>query len=517
MKYVINIGLAICALFCFLQNSYAQQLPVYNQYPIYGYLYNPSLSGVESYSTVYAVHRTQWINMPDSPVSSALAFDMPIANQNMGVGAVLSIDRTHVISKFGAAASYAYHIPFSNEIEHKLSLGVMAGIQSQRFNASSALIEDIGDQALFDDDISSVTVDFSLGVNYRNKGLDIGISVPQVMGNSFQYNPSVDNPSKFKLSQHIFGTASYRFEINEDFSVKPVVMARFIPNLPLQVDINVLGSWKKLLSLGVGYRTNNAGGAGVYGLLGVNISDFGIYYSYETIANSEDRGSLGSSHEVSVSYRFGMKKKNDEVEKMRSEIAALNKEFEETAGEINVLDSLASAKVEEALVDIKTDVKATKDGVEELKNKLENLESRMDTLKMGGTTVVVNPDGTTSTTINSSSVKYEKIGTVQFDKGSFVLTPSAQSELQVLADLMKSSDYITIHLQGNASVEGTSESNMTLSVKRAAAVRDYLEQQQVDSDKIVLLPYGEENLSGLPQETESGKANTRRVDIFILK
>lgn len=514
MKYFIHIGLVICALFCFSQNGYSQQLPVNNQYSFYGYLQNPALSGVESYSTIHAAHRTQWTNMPDSPVSSALAFDMPIVNQNMGVGAILSLNQTHVISKFSAATSYAYHIPFSKDIEHKLSLGIMAGIQSQRFDASSSFIQDIGDEALFDDDISSVAVDFSVGLNYRNKGLNIGISAPQIMANSFQYNPSNENPNKFKLARHMFGVVSYHFDINDDFSVKPVVLVRFIPNLPFQADINVLGSWKKLLSLGAGYRTNNAGGAGIYGLLGVNVSNFGIHYSYETIMNSSDRGSLGSSHEISVSFRFGKKENTDDMERMRAEIEALNREFEETAGEIEDLDSLASAKVEEALADVKTDVKETKDGVNDLKDKIERLENRVDTLQMGKT-VVVNPDGTT--TIETTPVKYQKIGTVLFDQGSYVLNPTAKSELQALANVMKTSNYITIHLQANASVEGSSESNMTLSVKRAATVRDYLKTQNVDSERIVLLPYGEENLSGFSQETEAAKASTRRVDIFILK
>lgn len=514
MKYVKNIGLVICIFFCVIQRIDAQQLPVYNQYPFYGYLYNPSLSGIESYGIISAIHRTQWINMPDSPISSALMFEMPVADQNMGVGAALSLDRTHVISKFGAVASYAYHIPFSSEIDHKLSLGVMAGIQNQRFDTTSELIEDIGDAALFDGSVNSVTVDFSLGLNYRNKGLDVGVSVPQVMANSFKYSPSANNSSEFKLARHIFGIASYRFNLGTDFSLKPIVMVRFIPDLPLQVDINALASWKELLSLGVGYRTNNIGGAGIYGLLGINISNFGINYSYETIVNNADRNSLGSSHEISVSYRFGTKKKNDDIAKMKAEIELMNKEFKQTEAEINTLDSLASVKVEEALVEIKTNVKETKDGVEQLEDKLKALENRIDTIQNQGK-IVVREDGTT--VVKSSSVQYEKIGTIKFDQGSHTLTPTAQSELQVLADLMKKSDYITIHLQGNASIEGSSELNMTLSVKRAAAVRDYLEKQVIDPDRIVLLPYGEENLSGLPQETEADKANTRRVDIFILR
>jgi type IX secretion system PorP/SprF family membrane protein len=504
----------VFALFCFIQSGVAQQLPVYNQYTFYGYLYNPALSGVESYSTVHAAHRTQWTSMPDSPISSALAFDMPIIGQNMGVGAMLTLDRTHVISKLGATASYAYHLPFSGEVDHKLSLGVAAGIQSQRFDALTALVQNMGDEALFDENISSVAVDFSVGLNYRNKGLDIGIAAPQIMANSFIYNPSSTESTNFKLARHMFGVASYQFDIGEDFSVKPVVMIRYIPDLPMQGDINVIGSWKGLVSLGAGYRTNNAGGAGIYGLLGFNISGFGIHYSYETVMNSEDRGSLGSSHEISVSYRFATKKKEDDMKKLRAEIEALNKEYETAAEEISVLDSLTSAKMDEALTDVKKDVKDTKDGMDEIKDKLESLEGRIDTLQMGGT-VVVQPDGTTI--VKPSSVKYEKIGSVQFDKGSHSLSPEAQSELQVLADMMKTSDYITIHLQSNASVEGSSESNMALSVKRAAAVRDFLEKQMVDPDRVVLLPYGEENLSGLPQETEEGKSITRRVDIFILK
>src|SRR5512137_2244083 len=68
-----NIFLVI-ALSLSCNVSFAQQVPMYSQYIMNGFLVNPSIAGRDGYTTVNLTVREQWVGMQDAPSTYAASF-----------------------------------------------------------------------------------------------------------------------------------------------------------------------------------------------------------------------------------------------------------------------------------------------------------------------------------------------------------------------------------------------------------------------------------------------------------
>jgi outer membrane protein OmpA-like peptidoglycan-associated protein len=73
-----------------------------------------------------------------------------------------------------------------------------------------------------------------------------------------------------------------------------------------------------------------------------------------------------------------------------------------------------------------------------------------------------------------------------------------------------------IRVEGHTDSEGSSESNLDLSRRRAETVREFLVAQGVDSDRLQALGFGEDRPIG-DNETAEGRAENRRVEFVIAK
>jgi outer membrane protein OmpA-like peptidoglycan-associated protein len=106
-------------------------------------------------------------------------------------------------------------------------------------------------------------------------------------------------------------------------------------------------------------------------------------------------------------------------------------------------------------------------------------------------------------------------GTVMFRHDEATLLPQARARLDRVADALKQMPADRkIVIEGHADALGTDEYNRRLSEDRAQAVRSYLLQRGVASDRVVAVGRGE-NQPIAPNQTAEGRANNRRVEIVI--
>jgi OOP family OmpA-OmpF porin len=87
--------------------------------------------------------------------------------------------------------------------------------------------------------------------------------------------------------------------------------------------------------------------------------------------------------------------------------------------------------------------------------------------------------------------------------------------LDDVADGLKKHPRLKVELQGHTDSKGPDAYNLTLSQKRADAVRNYLLKDGVPSTQITAKGYGE----GQPiadNSTEDGRAKNRRVVMFVI-
>jgi outer membrane protein OmpA-like peptidoglycan-associated protein len=103
-----------------------------------------------------------------------------------------------------------------------------------------------------------------------------------------------------------------------------------------------------------------------------------------------------------------------------------------------------------------------------------------------------------------------------FDTGKTSLKPGAKATLKRIAlELTKSGD-LHVAVEGHTDSVGSEETNMALSEKRAAAVKDYLTAQGVPADRISSSGKGEAEPVA-SNKTAAGRQQNRRVELIITR
>ena len=103
---------------------------------------------------------------------------------------------------------------------------------------------------------------------------------------------------------------------------------------------------------------------------------------------------------------------------------------------------------------------------------------------------------------------------VLFDTGKSVLKPGAKNTLTKIAEQLKGDAGLHVAVEGHTDNVGTSEKNMTLSEKRAQAVRDFLVGAGISADRITAAGKGEAEPVAT-NKTAAGRQQNRRVELVI--
>jgi type IX secretion system PorP/SprF family membrane protein len=278
----------------------AQQLPFYSQYAFNPFIYNPSMTGITGDINTFLIHRQQWNKVPGSPTTNALTVDGFMDSKNTGLGLNVFSDVQDINNRLGIYASYAYRLKVNDD--QQVRFGLSVGFLDNRIDFSRVVVKDGADPMLLSQLQRSNALDANVGVMYSWKDLKIGVAVPQVIGTRAEFT-TFDSRTYYQLNRHFMGSASYKYVFNEEqqLAIEPNAMVRWMPNAPLQYDVNLMASWKQMIWLGGSWRSNYAAGANIRIKLFESLS---AGYAYEFILTPL-RTSAGISHEFILGYRFG--------------------------------------------------------------------------------------------------------------------------------------------------------------------------------------------------------------------
>jgi len=317
----------LCAFGTFLlASATAQQRPHYTQYILNNYILNPALSGIENYTDLKLSARDQWIGFEGRPQTfylsvhaplgkkdyktSATSFNVPGENPrgtsywenytasepHHGVGFSIVNDITGNYNVFTANVSYAYHIGLSSTVN--LAGGFSGGISKINYNRSKS--SEPGDPGIGANGniIYKTRPDLNAGLWLYSSNYFVGLSAKQIIPQKVAF---VNDTLGLKLTPHLFGTAGYRFLVNEDVNAIPSVMVKSTSGAPMQVDANIKFQYQDLLWLGGGYRFGN----GYSGMLGLNVGNtFNVGYAYDFTTSAVGTASRGT-HEVVIGFLLG--------------------------------------------------------------------------------------------------------------------------------------------------------------------------------------------------------------------
>ncbi|MHB8764760.1 MAG: peptidoglycan-associated lipoprotein Pal [Deferrisomatales bacterium] len=100
---------------------------------------------------------------------------------------------------------------------------------------------------------------------------------------------------------------------------------------------------------------------------------------------------------------------------------------------------------------------------------------------------------------------------IQFDFDQAVLRPDAREVLAANAEYLKANPAVRVRIEGHCDERGTSEYNLALGERRAAAARQFLADLGVDPSRLSTVSYGKEHPLD-PRRTEEAWAANRRAE-----
>ena len=220
---------------------------------------------------------------------------MPVymLNHFHGVGLQLMSDDIGLFKHQRLTAQYAFK---TGLFGGTLSIGIQAGMLSEKFKGSDLDLENTSDPAFTKSDVTGTALDLAAGLYYQRGQWYAGLSVLHPT------EPSVElgDRSIIDVSRSYYLTGGYNIRLhNPFFTIHPSVLAR-TDGTAYRVDVTTRVKYsyeKRMFYAGVAYSPTNS----VTALIGGIFHGVSLGYSYEayTSALSFKHG----SHELFVGYQ----------------------------------------------------------------------------------------------------------------------------------------------------------------------------------------------------------------------
>lgn len=291
-----NSALTIIFCIAIVLGSKAQQLPLYSQYMMNGFLLNPGITGSVENIPVRLTARQQWAGITDAPATEAISTHALLNNKRFGVGGYIFNDHFGPISTTGLQASGAYHI----KINQDLSLGLGLSFSAFQFKLDESNLEAVNDNDIVITGAveSTFVPDANFGAYLYSDKYFVGLSGAQLIQYNIKLNEQLAGNNQ--MIRHYYFTGGYKFTINDNFEIQPSVLLKGTEKSPINADLNVKTFYKKNYWLGLSYRTSESAVC----MVGIKISryyiGYGFDYTFSTIRNYSS-----GSHEIMLGVDIG--------------------------------------------------------------------------------------------------------------------------------------------------------------------------------------------------------------------
>ncbi|TWV98983.1 type IX secretion system membrane protein PorP/SprF [Chitinophaga pinensis] len=327
IMYTTKKWFTVVLLLCLAAGSRAQQSVQFSQYIFNGLAINPAYAGYKDVLHLNASYRQQWTGFDGAPRTGSISLDGPLnrgnRDANVGLGIQAMMDNLGPQSAISLYASYAYRIRLDEEDTRRLCFGLGVGATQYGMNGKDLVYETSGDRIIPDGSAKATTPDARVGIYYYTPSMYIGVSVLDLLSKytSSGYKWRGYTYESIRRKQHLYVTAGYMFNVNDDISLKPSVLFKSDFAGPAGLDATLMMHIDELLWVGGSYRTNlsvlnkksvvnNVGldkANAVSGILEYYISPkYRIGYSYDYSMNKL-AGIQTGTHELSIGILFNSK------------------------------------------------------------------------------------------------------------------------------------------------------------------------------------------------------------------
>jgi len=309
--------------------------PLYRQFYFNPYLFNPAYVGINDAMEVNLVHRQQWTNFKDAPVTTGVSLQFP-TSERVSLGLNIHSDKQVLLRNTNFMATFGYVVPIASNQSLRFALSGGVGLNKLDLTAEEM---NTNDPTILNATGNNFYVDGNFGVVYSISGLRLGFALTDLF-TSNAFNGENFNKFEFSNLRNRLFSASYRFNLDPmgKVALEPYALFRQTQDgIQDYWEVATLVHFKENIWTGVSYNQNN----GLALFLGANIKEkFRFGYSYEFPPFSSGFNS-GSSHELHLGIRFGKKSQrtaSKQTSKPLPTLANSNDVVEESSDE-NVNDS----------------------------------------------------------------------------------------------------------------------------------------------------------------------------------
>ena len=306
-RHIIYYILIIITAAVLCPEAAAQVDAQFTQYYAVPTFYNAGATGDTDFVRLRGGTRLQWMGIDNAPKSFLITGDMPFKfiGKRFGTGLVMQQESLGLYKNLNIAAQLSYKHKIFGGV---LSAGLQVGIISETFKGSEVYIPDDDDyhestdDAIPTTDLTGTSLDLGLGVYFTHKLFWAGVSCQHVNNPTITFNAESGESTNEKNYEFKAGRILY-FMAGSNIPVKNTLF-EVIPSVLVKSDFTFTTAeitgrvrWRKFLSLGVGYRYDDA----VSLVLGAELKNFYIGYSYDYPTSAISKASSGS-HEIFAGY-----------------------------------------------------------------------------------------------------------------------------------------------------------------------------------------------------------------------
>jgi type IX secretion system PorP/SprF family membrane protein len=310
----------------------AQQLPLYSDFIMNGFVLNPAMAGSEGYTTVGLSSRDQWAGLPYSPQTDVFGVQWRVLRQastvtnnpftqqkevvshsgRVGLGVYIYNDQNGLIQRTGAQFSYAYHIYINNrQLSFGLALNTFQfSIASDQFKfATSTPIDPLVSNPTFANRV--LIPDATTGIYLLSYDSFYGFSASNLFESRIRIGSQLYDYRVFRTYYFMGGK---RFNKDELFSFEPSMLLQASENNSLltsvlQADFLFREYYNQDYYLGLDFRASSNGSdvfnPSAFGVqLGLKWERFYFSYAFEYTLTGIQSHTYGS-HELNIALKLG--------------------------------------------------------------------------------------------------------------------------------------------------------------------------------------------------------------------
>ncbi len=320
MRYIRKLLPA--AIFCIISGTvFSQQVPMYSQYIMNGFLVNPSFAGRDGYTSINLTVRQQWLGMDGAPGTFAASFQTrllrnsyiskstsvrknivkPTRGSKVGLGGYVFNDQNGAMRRTGFHGAYAYHIQMGQTGGYPNDLALGLSLSAYQFSVNTeGRIYDPDDPLLNTYDRRVFIPDFNFGASFTTARYYAGIAMTNLFRGGLFFADSAN--SKTELG-NFYITGGMKFPITADWVLEPAAYIRASDMLfkSLQMDLTARMFYKEDYWAGLSFRTANA----IILMGGLKYDRFYFAYASDFALTDIRKARTLGTHEITLAVKFG--------------------------------------------------------------------------------------------------------------------------------------------------------------------------------------------------------------------